>query len=259
MADDPNVPEPDDPEPVAQPEPPQVDLEAAYRVIAETEGWDPRLTRYEIQELKRRKDDLERREREFDQRVMPPPRQEPTPDFGGDQYARLAYEAKQEAAETKQMLRAFLDESRKEKEKDALISTLSTEMDTAFNAAARQAGMTREQMSNNATRQDFFALLTEMYPDPEMIARIGSEAAVRNAFRAFKGGNGTAPQRPLYRDPRASFTVPVGSSGGALSDDSGPRRSNESQEEYVARLRRVLDDAGAKMSSLPERAVINPG
>ena len=261
MADDPNaLPEPDDQEPVAQPEPPKLDLEEAYRVVAESEGWDPRLTRYEMQELKRRKEDLDRREREYNERVMPPPRQEPTPDFGGDPYRKEIYEAKQEAAETKRLLVTYLDETRREREKAELISKLSTELDSAFNAAARQAGMTREQMTNPATRQDFFATLQEMYPEPEMISRMGSEAAVRNAFRAFKGGNGTAiNSRPAYRDPRATFTVPLGNSTGPSGDDAGPKRPNESQGEYVARLKRVLEDAGAKMSTLPERAVINPG
>lgn len=260
MTDDPNVPpDPDDLEPEAPPEPPPVDLDAAYRVVADNEGWDPRVARFEMQEFKRRREEFEREKREFQERTRTTERTEPAPDFGGDQYAKMLYENKQETAELKRML---VEREKREKEKEykeELIQQIGGEVDSAFTAVARQAGMTRDQVGSEMLRKEFFQLLTDMYPEPDMIEKLGADRAVRNAFRAFKGGNGTAPHRPLYRDPRASFTVPVGSSGGPMGDDAGPRRSNESQADYVARLKRVLDEAGAKMSSLPERAVINPG
>lgn len=260
MTPDPNaLPEPDEQEPVApEPQAPQVDLDAAYRVVADNEGWDPRLARFEMQELKRRKDEMDQREREFDKRSRVPERPDPTPDFGGDQYARLAYEAKQEASEVKRLFMEEREERKAQRERDELVSTIGRELDSAFKSVARQAGMTKEQIAAQA--EDFYSSLTDIYPEPEMIKRMGADRAVRNAFRVFRGGNGSAPQpRSPYRDPRASFVIPSGSSGGPMSDDSGPRRSNESQEEYVARLRRVLDEGGAKLSTLPERAVINPG
>jgi hypothetical protein len=259
MTEDPNVPAPDDLEPESPqaPQQPAIDLEAAYRVVSENEGWDPRLARYEMQEIKRRKEDIDRRERELQERLMPPARPEPTPDFGGDQYARLAYEAKQEASESKRLLQDFLDRENKKEEKQRLVESIGMELDASFNAVARQNGLTKEQMK--AGESDFYALLQEMYPDPEMISRLGPDRVVRNTFRALRG-NGSAPQPTRsYRDPRATYIIPSGSSGGPIGDDSGPRRSNESQEEYVARLKRILDEGGAKMSTLPERAVINPG
>lgn len=259
---DPTAPEPEE-EPQAPPEPPApptVDYETALRVVADGLGWDPSNARFELDDIKRKKQDLERREREFESRqnAYRPP--EPTPDFGGDVYLKKIYETQQETAEVKRIL---LDRERREREKierEEIINNVGREVDAAFLQTARRAGMTAKQIAD--AKAEFVDTLIDIYPSPEMIQQVGSGRAVENAFIAYRGrnGNGSAPaQRSPYRDPRASFTIPAGSTSGPVGDDMGPRRPNESPEDYVARLKRVLDESGGKLSTLPERAVINPG
>lgn len=244
MADDLNVqPQPDDPVPAAPAEPPapDIDLDAAYRVVADNEGWDPRLARFEMQELKRRKEEQDRREREWEQRARAPePRLDPTPDFGGDQYAKMAYEAKQEASEVKRLILEDREEKRKEREKNDLIEALGGELDSSYKALARQNGMTNDQIK--AQSEEFFALLTDIYPEPEMLSRLGSERAVRNTFRIMRGGNGgySPPPRNPYRDPRAVLTIPTGTSGASAPSQNGDdmqMRPGETQEQYDARMK----------------------
>lgn len=242
MTDDLNaLPQPDDQEPVAPPEPqpPTIDVDAAYRIVAENEGWDPRLTRYEMQEIKRRKDDLERKEREFEQRTLPPPRQEPMPDFSGDPYGKMLYEVNQRTAKLESVLEARDRKERDREQKDQLIESLGSELGGSYNALARQSGLTKDQIKAQET--DFFALLTDMYPEPEMISRLGPERAVRNAFLAFRNGNGnSAPPQRTYRDPRASYVVPAGPTGTTAGNGSGydasPQRSGETIEQYGQRI-----------------------
>lgn len=262
MTQDPNaLIQPDDQEPVAPPEPqaPQIDLEQAYRVVADNEGWDPRLARFEMQEHKRRKEELDKRERELDQRYRIPEPREQTPDFGGDQFARMVYEAKQDAAETKRLLLEDREERRNQREKDELVASLSKELDSSFQAAARQSGMTKDQIS--AQGNDFYALLTDIYPEPEMIKRLGADRAVRNAFRVFKGGVGSAPRQPSYRDPRATFIVPGGSTTSTqennTQDDFSPQREGETPDQATERRLKALQGRG--FNKFPDGFKVNSG
>lgn len=264
MTTDPNAPlQPDDPEPVvpqAPPEPPSIDLDAAYRVVADNEGWDPRVARFEMQEFKRRREEFEREKREFQERNRQP---EPTPDFGGDQYARWAYEARQDAAETKRMLLEEREERRREKEKSDMIDSLGGELTMSYNALGRQSGVTKEQLKAQET--EFFALLTEMYPEPDMLQRIGADRAVRNAFRVFQSNGGYTPPRPTYRDPRAQIVLPgapTGTTGGAsmANDDSGPQRPGETVEQALERTQRRLQALQSSLGrGLPDGMRVSSG
>lgn len=237
MSPDPNDPiDPNDPpvpEPAPEPPPaPQIDLEQAYDVIARTEGWDPRLTRYEIQEHKRRVQEFERERKEFErQRSM---RYEP-PEDNGDPYMR-------EIRETRREVREFIEGQRAEKEKNERRDRALAEVDAVYISEARQAGMTKEQMAQRA--EDFYAAMNDLYPDHTVLEAIGVERAARNAFRLL----GNMPRQPQPyvngRGRTASVVIPgaVTQAQAPVQDDSGPQRPGESLEDYVMRRRRWREE-----------------
>jgi hypothetical protein len=259
VTDDPNAVPPDAPDaplPAQAPSPPPYDRELAFQIVAEELGYDPQVAKFELEETKRRRQELDRREREIEvkAREFQAPRYEPTPEFTDPQIAYLARQIQEDREER----RKDREERDKEREKDQFVQTLARGMDVTYRSMARQSGMTKEQI--DAQSDQFYEVLTDIYPEPEMIRALGPDKAVMTAFRLFKNGGGASPN-PAPRNPRTPYVVPVGTGGGvqALQEDTGPRREGESPEDYVARLKRALDAGGAKMSTLPERAVINPG
>ena len=257
MTDDPNVPEEETPEsPAPAPAPPPYDRDLAFQIVADELGYDPQVAKFELEETKRRRQDLDRRERELVAERERLQRERPAydqPEFTDPQIAYLARQFQEDREER----RREREERNKEREQQEYITALSRGMDVTYRSMARQSGMTKEQIDSQA--EQFYETLNEIYPDPQMIKVLGPDKAVMTAFRVFKNGNGSQPQpRP---NPRTPYVVPVGTGGGvqALQDDLGPRREGESREDYVARLKRALDSGNARMSTLPERAVINPG
>ena len=249
MTEDPNVQDvPEEPTPAA---PPQPDLESAYRIVAESEGWDPRLTRFEMQDIKRKKEELDRKERDLEERARLQTRPEPTYD-DSDPVSAMRQEMRE--------LKRFYMEEREERQASERAmeerERLGNELRRSYEMTMRQNGITAEK-DIDSQAVPFFAAMQEIYPEgiPEMI---GVDGAIRNTFRFMKGVS-PGPSYQTRTGPRQQIVLPVGQSGmaAASQDDSGPRRPNESQEEYVARLKRML--GGATLSSLPERAVINPG
>lgn len=238
---DPQIPESPDPEaPQEQQEPqapPPLDINSAYEVIAQAEGWDPRLTRYEIQEFKRRKDQFEQEKREFEQQRS---RQlEPQAETSDDPYM-------QRLSKIERYISDMDRRDREEREYQALVKSIDSELTAAYTSQARQNGMTKEQMEAKA--QEFYATLQEIYPEPQMIRAMGVEKAASAAFRILKansaGQNGYAPPRSNpYRDPRAAFVIPTTASapnGGAPPVATGmpfaPQRPDETTEQYRQRL-----------------------
>ena len=240
-------PEPPEPQPEPQPQPPSID--EAYRIIAEQEGWDPRLTRFEMQEMKRRRDDLERRERELQERQRQIEPQAPAMEFSMPELGYLDRKIDRVAS-----LLEKREQIERDREEQALLTERQTyELRRAYENVMRQNGVADDRQIESQS-QAFFSAMAEIYPDgiPE---QLGPEGAARNTFRLWKGSYASQPPKP---GPRAQYVIPSGNSGAPMvqGDDAGPRRSNESQEDYVARLKRVL--AGATFKDLPERVVINP-
>lgn len=252
--DPPEVPEV--PAPAPAPAPPPYDRELAFQIVAEELGYDPQVAKFELEETKRRRQDLDRRDRELQARerqIQDTQRYEPVPDGVDPSFFYMNQKVDR-------LVKSIEDRDRKEQEreaKDTFVQTLARGMDVTYRSLARQAGMTKEQIDQQSDQ--FYEVLTDIYPEPEMIRALGPDKAVMTAFRLFKNGNGSQPTPS--RNPRTPYVVPVGTGGGvqALQDDLGARREGESQSDYVARLRRALDAGGATMASLPERAVINPG
>lgn len=121
---------------------------------------------------------------------------------------------------------------------------------------------------NQIPPEDFFDTMAQIYPGgiPD---GVNPQQAV-NVVAKYLGiqSNGIVPQtgyvtprtNPL-RDPRASITVPVGSTGGGTGNpgvaDVGPQRPGETLEQYSQRLGRVLQDAGIR--SLAEGQKVSSG
>jgi hypothetical protein len=243
--------QPAEPQQPQYPQQPDVDIEAAYDAIARHEGWDPRLARFQVQELKERREALERREREIEalQRKLETQRP-PTPDFG-DPTAQLLYENKQEIAEMKRMFSEEREERRKEAEEQRLVDRLARELDSSFITIARQNGMSKEQL--DAYSKNFYPTLLEIYPEPEMIQKIGPDVAVRNTFRLM---GSQRQQRPNVngRGPTATRTIPGSPQpyipgGGILPPEeslSADQLEGETDEQYRARLERIISAANVK-------------
>ena len=237
-----------------EPAAPQYDLDTAYDVIIRAEGWDPRLARLQVQEIKERKESLDRRERELEQQrqqysnVRPP-----APEFN-DPYQKELYETKQMVQQLVEDRRAEREEARRERDQQKLIDKIGQELDSSYTTTAMQAGMNKGQIE--AESKEFFRTLTQIYPEPDMISRIGADNAVRTAYRVFKAG-GTSP-RPYsnpMRDPRATFVVPT--NGGAQNTASqaaqdAAQRPDETPEQYFARLIQGMKNKGFMAPILPD-------
>lgn len=251
----------------AQPEPqvqesPQYDLETAYDVIARAEGWDPRLARLQVQELKERKEALDRREREIErERQQFQAYKPPTPEFA-DPYQRELYETKQLVQQLVADRQAEQEERRKREENDRLVQRLSQELESSYTTAARQSGMTKNQIDDES--KEFFRVLTQIYPEPDMISRIGTDNAVRTAFRVFRGTN--RQYNPIPSGPRAQFVVPTQGSGpnGSTDVPTGPdfgaQRPGESTDQYHNRLKRSFQESGFSASGImPDKGRVSSG
>lgn len=249
--DDPNAPndpqEPESPEPQPAPEPqaPPVDLETAYQVIAQHEGWDPRLTKYEVQEQRRRKEELDRRERELQARESR--RYQPEEVDNSDPYMRRISNLERIILEDR-------EEQRRQREDAERTNRVASELNSAYTAFARQSGMTREQME--ARSPEFYDVLADLYPDPEMVQRIGADRAVRAAFRLFASQNGHRQTNPLVngRGPTATRFIPGSPQpfvphGNPLPPEenlSAEQLPGETDEQYEARLRRIIEGVGLR-------------
>lgn len=260
--DDPNDPQgpetPPEPAPPPAPEPPEAphyDVERAYDVIAQAEGWDPRLTRYEIQEHRRRVQEFERERKQFEQERA---RQYQAPqDDGADPYMRRISNLERIMLEDR-------EERRRQSEEANAINQVSQELKSSYIANARMAGMTKEQAE--AAEAEFYETITDMYPEVSMIQRIGSERAARNAFRLLRQ-NGSA--RPSYnpqvngRGPTATRTIPGSPqpympAGNPLPPEdnlSAEQLEGETDDQYRARLERII--SGANLRRLPDGSKVS--
>lgn len=242
---------------------PQYDLDTAYDVIVRAEGWDPRLARLQVQELKERKEALDRRERELErERQQVASYRPPAPEFDNP-YQRELYETRQLVQQLVEDRKAEQEANRKKAEQDQLINRLSQELDSSFTTVARQSGMTRAQVE--AESKEFFRTLTSIYPEPDMIQRIGADQAVRTAFRVYKGDARTY-QQPNTRGPRAQFVIPTAGGGANGSGESttgldfGAQRPGESTEQYHQRLKRSFQESGFSASGLvPDKGRLSSG
>lgn len=249
---DPNDPEPT-PEPTESPAPaPQIDLDQAYDVIARTEGWDPRLTKYEIQEHKRRVQEFEREKKEWEQQQRS--RSYEQQDDNGDPYMRRISSLERVIMEER-------EERKREREEQDRINHVANELRSVFIAQARQSGMTQEQMQSR--EEEFYELVTDMYPSPKMIQEIGAERVARNVFRSLPT-NGTRPVTGLNRiNPRERVVIPSPQSGPGPGPpsafDAASQRENETQEQYLERLTRIVREANAGLMSLPEGRKFSSG
>ena len=253
---DPNAPQDPEPEPQPQPEPeqapvPQYDIEEAYQRVAQHQGWDPRLTQYELNEIKRKREELDRERRELEAERNR--RYEP-PEDTSDPYMRRI-------SNLERILMEEREEKRREREQAAQMRRIEGEISSAYTSVARQMGMTREQMEKGST--DFYETLAEMYPAHSMIQEIGAERAARNAFRIMST-NGTRPAAGVNRvNPRERVMIPSPQTGpgpGApAAFDAASQRENETNEQYLERLTRFIRENNITLSSLPEGRKFSSG
>lgn len=257
ILDDPNdpqdpegsPPEPQQPEPPAPPAP--IDLNAAYDAISQAEGWDPRLTRYEIDEVKRKRAELDRERREFEaerSRQYQAPQEDPN----ADPYMRRMDRIERLFVEDR-------EEKRREREQQALIGRLGTELNQTYTSLARQAGMSKEQL--DAQSEEFYATLNELYPTPGMLHEMGVQNAARNAFRLIKQNGGrTQSYYPQVngRGPTATRTIPgspqpyIPGSGVPIPQEelTVEHLPGETDQQRLARLERIF--AAANVRGLPD-------
>lgn len=255
VIDDPNDPQepeaPQEPTPAPEPVPaPHYNVDQAYDVIAQAEGWDPRLTRYEIQEHKRRVQEFERERKEFERERSQRYEQ---PQDNGDPYM-------QRISSLERIILQDREKRIQEEERNSAINQVSMELRSSFIANARMAGMTKEQA--DAAEAEFYETVTDVYPDVSMIQKIGSERAARNAFRLMRQGNGS--RQPSYnpqvsgRGPTATRTIPGSPqpytpSGNPLPPEenlSAEQLQGETDQQYEARLRRIIE--GSNIRRLPD-------
>lgn len=208
-------------------------LENAYQVITREHGWDPRLTRFQMDDLKRKRDELDRERRAFEQERQ---RQYAPPEDNGDPYIRRI-------SNLERLMLEEREDRRKEREQQQLVASLGNELHSAYTGLARQSGLTKEQMEQRS--EDFYDTLNDLYPDPTMLRQIGVERAARAAFRLL-GGNGPRQPQPYIngRGLTASRVIPgaVSQSQAPVQDDGGPQRPGESLEDYVMRRRRWREE-----------------
>lgn len=222
-------------EPEAAPEPPSIDEEAAIDIVARKYGWDPRVTDYELREMRQRKESLERKEREIaarEERLRSANSYEPPQGYEQDPIAKAVFG-----------IQARLDrqdeERRQEREREVKLSRLTQELDSNYESLMAR-------VPNKVDRNAFFRALQEVYPEQELLERVGVDRAAQIVYRymtsnplsAGNGYNGYQPTaRPSRRDP---IVIPGASTGGAGVPSGAiqplePRRPNEPEEDFKAR------------------------
>lgn len=228
---------------------PQDALENAYQVITREQGWDPRLTRFQMDDLKRKRDELDRERRAFEQERQ---RQYTPPEDNGDPYIRRISNLERLIIEER-------EDRRKEREQQQLVANLGNELNSAYTGIARQSGLTKEQIEQRA--EEFYDALNDLYPDPNMVRQVGADRAARAAFRLI---NQNGHRQPAYRPqvngrgPTATRTIPGSPQpympgGPPLPPEenlSAEQLDGETDDQYRARLMRIIE--GANMKRLPD-------
>lgn len=267
---DPNAPQdptPPAPEPPA-PEPapaPSLDIDAAYDLIAQAEGFDPRVARFEFSELRRKKEQLERERRDWEEerrRYRPEPAPQ-LPEFM-DPGQRMLFQLLHEDREERRRER---EERENERRQAAYANEAVDRLSYSYETEMRNAGFTPQQIQESRERF-FLGAMQQLYPEGRLPAGMDIERAVRNAVQFYKAtgrnGNGSAPQPQVYgRGPTATRTIPGSPqpftpTGNPLppSDDLSPAPlQGESLEQYEARLRRIIESAGVR--GLPDGARVS--
>lgn len=244
-ADDQAPPAPPEPEPQA----PQFGVEDAYRVIAENEGWDPRLARFEFEELKRRKQEIERRERDWEERAKPTPRYQPEPEFI-DPGQRYLYDR---IGRLEEMLtrREQAEEERRQQQEHA--QELGSRLRSSYENSMRSRGMDDQKIEQGAQR--FFAAMERVYPDG-IPASVGPDGAVEIVHSYLGSARATTPQwngQPS-RDRRAPIVIPGSSAGATTSAPMGfEKQPGETDEQYGMRISALI--AGSGIKTLPNGRV----
>lgn len=237
FADDPNAlpidpnAEPE-PQPEATPEPPPMDEETAIQIVAQKYGWDPRVTDYELRETRQRKEELARKERELaarEDRLRSVSSYEPPQGYEQDPIAKTLYEIKGR-------LDRQDEERRQERERDAKLARLTQDLDSQYETLMAR-------VPNKVDRQAFFRALQEVYPEQELLERVGVDRASQIVYRYMTANpltatNGYQPQRPSSR--RDPIIIPGASTGGSGPPSGAvmplePRRANEPEDQFRLR------------------------
>lgn len=232
------------PQPAPEPEPqaPQYDVESAYGVIAQHEGWDPRLTKYEMQEFRRRKEEFERERKEWEKLRT---RYEP-PEDNSDPYMRRI-------SNLERILLEDREEARKLRDRQETERRIENELHSTYTQIARQSGLTPEQMEQKA--KDFYGALADLYPEYDIIQRVGVERASRAAFERVARSNGQRTMPGVVgRGPTAMRTIPgspqpyMGAGNPAPHEEnlSAEQLEGETDDQYRARLERIITGAGVR-------------
>lgn len=234
--DDPNAP-PDPnaettPEPEPSPEPPQIPLEAALEAIKQHYGWDPAVTDYELREMRQRKEAIERKEREIsarEERVRVTNGYETPQGYENDPIAKAVFSI--QARLDKQD-----DERREERDREQRLSRLSQELDSNYESLMAR-------VPNKVERTAFFRALQEVYPEQELLERVGVDRAAQIVYRYMTSNplsatNGYQPQAP--RNRRDPIIIPGASTGGPGPPTGAvmplePRRQNETEDQFRQR------------------------
>lgn len=222
-------------EPEAPPEPPSIDEEAAIDIVARKYGWDPRVTDYELREMRQRKEALERREREIaarEDRLRSANSYEPPQGYEQDPIAKAVFG-----------IQARLDrqdeERRQEREREVKLARLTQELDSNYESLMAR-------VPNKVDRNAFFRALQEVYPEQELLERVGVDRASQIVYRymtanPLTAGNGSSLYRTeAPRSRRDPIVIPGASTGGAGVPTGAvmplePKRPNETEDQFKAR------------------------
>lgn len=255
----PEAPQQPTPEPVpqGQPEPAQPSYEEALEAIAGRYGYDPQAVEDAIrirqeservyQESRRRMEEAEALKRDLlrQREAMmqaPPEYADPSQRWLFDQVTQLRTELREQA-----------EERRREREEQMLIeqrgAALRSEYETLMDDLKRRNEPVIDQ-------ERFFGTMQRLrVPLDDPRTAIMSTYGYLNSPLARTPGSAPRPQ--VTRGPRAEVVIPGGAGPAAASTaspaaDYGPQRPNETNEQYVERLRRAIEEAGITMRSIPE-------
>lgn len=236
------------PQPVVE-APQEDDYEKALRVIQEREGYDPRLMKFQFDELRQRERDLERQRAEIQRQQREAERQSRWPDPSVDMMdpvQRSLFE-RLDRMERRQIEREEREQA--ELEQMQQIESQGAQLRQGFFSMMRQQGAPDPEIEKQAPV--FFQTMEQLYPDgiPPML---GIEGAIRNTsmFMRAANGNGGSYQPRVTRGPRAEVVIP-GTTGAppaqnpAISD-VGPQRQGETNEQYAQRVLRNFEALGMK-------------
>lgn len=145
------------------------------------------------------------------------------------------------------------EEQRRNRERQETERRIEQELSSGYTQLARQSGLTPEQMDQKS--RDFYGALADLYPEYDIIQRVGVDRAIRAAFERVSRSNGQRAMPGVQgRGPTATRTIPgspqpyagVGNPMPPEENLSAEQLDGETDDQYRARLERIIQGAGLR-------------